>query len=292
MAIALFMAFSLSSCNQEPKLVDIVATAKATPQLSTLVTAIEAAGLASTLSTDTLTVFAPSNAAFEALPAGTLEDLLKPENKETLVGILTYHVVVGKLMSTYLEAGAVATLQGKEVTIDLSNGVKVNEATVITPDCQATNGVVHIIDQVLIPPAPVLKSIVEVAKETESLSVLVEYLVQARLVETLEGEGPFTVFCPTNEAFEALPKQRQQQLKLNRFRDELVSILTYHVVPGEIMSTDLSDGQSAPTAQGGNLTVSLTDGVKINDATVVSADIKCSNGVVHIIDKVMVPAAE
>lgn len=133
---------------------DIVDTAVGAGNFTTLVAAVEAAGLVETLKGEgPFTVFAPTDAAFAALPAGTVEDLLKPENKDKLVAILTYHVVPGKVMSTDLSEGLkAATVQGGEVTITLEGGAKVNGATISTADIEASNGVIHVIDAVILPP--------------------------------------------------------------------------------------------------------------------------------------------
>ena len=132
---------------------DIVDTAVGAGSFTTLVAAVQAAGLVETLKGEgPFTVFAPTDAAFAALPAGTVEDLLKPENKDKLVSILTYHVVPGKVMSTDLSEGLkAATVQGQEVTITLDGGAKVNGATISTADIEATNGVIHVIDAVILP---------------------------------------------------------------------------------------------------------------------------------------------
>ena len=133
---------------------DIVDTAIEAGSFSTLVAAVQAAGLVETLKGDgPFTVFAPTDEAFAALPAGTVEDLLKPENKDNLVAVLTYHVVAGKVMSTDLTDDMMAkTVQGGEIKIDLDNGVMVNDATVVTADVAADNGVIHVIDKVILPP--------------------------------------------------------------------------------------------------------------------------------------------
>ncbi|WP_282096302.1 fasciclin domain-containing protein [Epibacterium ulvae] len=132
---------------------DIVGTAKAAGDFGTLLAAAEAAGLVDTLKGDgPFTVFAPTDAAFAALPEGTVESLLKPENKEQLVSILTYHVVPGKVMSGDLvDDMKAATVQGSSITIDLDDGVKVNSASVTAADIEAKNGVIHVIDQVILP---------------------------------------------------------------------------------------------------------------------------------------------
>lgn len=153
--LALTTAMALSApAFAESHSKDIVDTAVGAGNFTTLVAAVEAAGLVETLKGEgPFTVFAPTDAAFAALPAGTVEDLLKPENKDRLVAILTYHVVPGKVMSTDLSEGLkAATVQGGEVTITLDGGAKVNGAVISTADIEASNGVIHVIDSVILPP--------------------------------------------------------------------------------------------------------------------------------------------
>lgn len=132
---------------------DLVATAAAAPQFQTLVAAVRAAGLVETLQgPGPFTIFAPTDAAFAKLPKGTVEDLLKPENKAKLVAVLTYHVVAGKVMSAQVQPGPVPTVQGTNLNVAVAGGmVKVNNATVTLTDVVATNGVIHVIDTVLLP---------------------------------------------------------------------------------------------------------------------------------------------
>ncbi|MEM6889026.1 MAG: fasciclin domain-containing protein [Pseudomonadota bacterium] len=133
------------------------------------------------------------------------------------------------------------------------------------------------------------KDIVDTAVSAGSFETLVAAVSAAGLVDTLKGDGPFTVFAPTDEAFAALPEGTVETLLLPENKDQLTAILTYHVVAGKVMSTDLSDGMTATTVQGGDLTVDLSDGVKINQASVVSADVETSNGVIHVVDTVILP---
>jgi uncharacterized surface protein with fasciclin (FAS1) repeats len=133
------------------------------------------------------------------------------------------------------------------------------------------------------------QDIVDTAVGAGSFNTLVAAVQAAGLVETLKGEGPFTVFAPTDEAFAALPEGTVDALLLPENRDQLVSILTYHVVPGKVMSGDLSNGMEAATVQGANVTIMTEGGVKVNDANVVTADIEASNGVIHVIDAVILP---
>jgi len=131
--------------------------------------------------------------------------------------------------------------------------------------------------------------IVDTAVEAGNFTTLAAALEAAGLVETLKGEGPFTVFAPTDEAFAALPEGTVESLLEPENRDQLTAILTYHVVPGSVMSGDLSDGMEAETVNGAPVTISTDDGVMVNDATVTAADIEASNGVIHVIDSVLLP---
>jgi uncharacterized surface protein with fasciclin (FAS1) repeats len=133
------------------------------------------------------------------------------------------------------------------------------------------------------------KDIVDTAAGIDDFSTLVAAVQAAGLVETLKGDGPFTVFAPTNAAFAALPEGTVETLLLPENKDQLIAVLTYHVVPGKVMSTDLSDDMTAATVQGGDITIDLDNGVMINDASVVNADVETSNGVIHVIDKVILP---
>jgi len=134
-----------------------------------------------------------------------------------------------------------------------------------------------------------MKDIVDTAAGNNGFDTLVAAVTAAGLVDTLKGDGPFTVFAPTDEAFAALPAGTVENLLKPENKDQLIAILTYHVVPGKVMSTDLSDDMTAATVQGGTLMIDLDNGVMVNDASVVSADIEVSNGVIHVIDKVILP---
>jgi len=134
------------------------------------------------------------------------------------------------------------------------------------------------------------QDIVDIAAGNEAFSTLVAAVEAADLVETLKGEGPFTVFAPTNDAFAALPEGTVEMLLEPENKDQLTAILTYHVVPGKVMSGDLSDGMMATTVQGGDVTIGTEGGVTVDGANVVDADIEASNGVIHVIDAVVMPA--
>jgi len=136
------------------------------------------------------------------------------------------------------------------------------------------------------------KDIVDTAVEAGSFNTLVAAVQAAGLVDTLKGEGPFTVFAPTDEAFAALPEGTVEDLLKPENKDQLVAVLTYHVVAGKVMSGDLAGKKTdAATVQGQNIMIDATDGVMVNEASVVSADIETSNGVIHVIDKVLLPSS-
>lgn len=136
------------------------------------------------------------------------------------------------------------------------------------------------------------QNIVEIAAADEDFSILVQALEKAELVETLKGDGPFTVFAPTNEAFQALLKELDITAEELLEREDLKDILLYHVVPGKVMSSDLEDGMMPETVQGSTLKVDLSDAVMINDSKVTTGDVEASNGVIHVIDKVLLPVSE
>lgn len=133
------------------------------------------------------------------------------------------------------------------------------------------------------------KDIVDTAMGAGDFNTLVAAVKAAGLVDTLKGDGPFTVFAPTDAAFAALPEGTVETLLKPENKDQLISILTYHVVPGKVMSSDLQDDMMATTVQGGQIMIDLDKGVMINDASVAAADIAASNGVIHVIDKVILP---
>merc|ERR1712039_1170045 len=177
----------------------------------------------------------------------------------------------------------------------------INDANVVTPDVLATNGVVHVVDGVLLPPSKLsaepTKNIVELAQSVDALSTLVTAVVAGDLLDTLSSPGPFTVFAPTNEAFGALPAGTLDSLLKPENKDQLVDILTYHVLPAQVLSTDLKLFQSVTTVEGKNVhVVKNSRGVFVGPSikelkTVVGADNLASNGVAHIIDGVMLPPA-
>jgi len=210
----------------------------------------------------------------------------------TLAQILLYHVVSGQALSTDLSDGqTITTLLGEDITVTIGmNGVMINNATVVVADITATNGVVHVIDAVLLPPAPQpTTTVVDVIVNSNVHNTLEAAVVAAGLVETLSGTGPFTVFAPTDNAFAALPAGTVETLLADP-TGTLTQILLYHVVGAQALSTDLTNGQTVATLQGQTVTVTINaDGVFINNAQVTVADIVTDNGVIHVIDAVLLP---
>jgi len=278
----------------EPELGDIVDTAVADGRFTTLVTAVQAADLVDALKGEgPFTVFAPTDDAFAALPEGTVESLLLPENKQALTDILLYHVVSGKVMAEdVVGLESATTLLGKDITIKVDMGnVYINDAKVIITDIETSNGVIHVIDAVILPPADEAQTIVDIAVADERFSTLVTAVLAADLAETLSGEGPFTVFAPTNDAFAALPAGTVESLLLPENKQALTDILLYHVVAGKVMAADVVGLTSAPTVLGKDITITVRDGkVFLNDTVeVIITDIEASNGVIHVIDAVLLP---
>ncbi len=292
--MALLFSFSLievSSADNHGGM-DIVDTAISADEFNTLVTAIQEAGLVETLkSKGPFTVFAPTDEAFAALPEGTLKTLL--ENPDLLTEVLIYHVVEGKVMAEDvigLNGSNVASLNGKEININIADErVFINEAQAVTTDVEATNGVIHIIDSVLVP-YDELMDIVDTAIRTQSLDTLVTAVVEADLVAPLKSEGPFTVFAPIDSAFVKLPDLYIEHLLKNQ--GVLASYLKYHVIEGEVMAADVlqMDGASVNTLLGKDIEINIKDGnVYIDNSKVIVTDIKTKNGVIHLIDTVLVP---
>ncbi|MCK6549352.1 fasciclin domain-containing protein [Myxococcota bacterium] len=261
----------------------IVDVASGSSDFSTLVGALQAADLVDVLKgTGPFTVFAPTNAAFEALPEGALDALLA--DPEALAKVLTYHVVPGKVTAAQVVTlDEATTVQGAKVSIRVDGGsVYVGDAKVTTTDLEASNGVIHVIDAVLLPP-----TVVDLAVKTPDLSTLVTAVTAAGLVETLSGEGPFTIFAPTNAAFDALPEGTLESLLDDV--PALTSVLTYHVVSGRYLAADVLAASKLVTVNGAELTVTTSGGAKVDGANIIATDIIGANGVVHLIDAVVLP---
>ena len=303
--------FLFTSCEDEviveptpdPTPMNIVETAVATPDLSTLVEALTQAGLVSTLEGDgPFTVFAPTNDAFQALldsePSwNSLSDI----DNNVLANVLKFHVLAADVKAADLTDSYVTTLatgpndEQVSLQIDVTGGVKFNGvATPTTTDVETTNGTVHIIDAVMLPP-----SVVNLALNNPAFSSLVAALTREDLttdfVSILSGDGPFTVFAPTNDAFQALLDGNDAWNTLADIPVEtLEAVLTYHVVSGANVQSDELVDDAEVTTLGGTVTIDLTDGAKIETTSgqsvaVAIADVQGANGVVHAVGEVLLP---
>ncbi|MBX3058733.1 MAG: fasciclin domain-containing protein [Anaerolineae bacterium] len=277
----------------------IVDIAVADGRFTTLVTAVTAAGLAETLAGDgPFTVFAPTDDAFAALPEGTIEALLA-DPQGALTDVLLYHVVSGAVPAeAVVGLDAATTLGGEDVAIAVQDGnVRLNESvTVIITDIMADNGIIHVIDAVLLPPSMVAEekpSIAEIAVENGNFTTLVAALDAAGLVDTLAGEGSFTVFAPTDDAFAALPEGTIEALLADP-NGALTDILLYHVVDGAVPAETVVTLDAATTLLGEDVTITVSDGrVLLNDTVeVTTTDIVASNGIIHVINAVLLPPGE
>jgi uncharacterized surface protein with fasciclin (FAS1) repeats len=307
----LFILFTglvlISSCKKDddttPAEKNIVELAQETPELSLLVEAVIAADLAGTLSGDgPFTVFAPTNAAFEAALAALgveLSDLSQAQ----IAGLLLYHTLSGKVRSSDLTDTYVSTLSpggpgltNTSLQIQVTGGVKFNgNASPVTVDIVASNGIIHIIDAVMLP-----KNVVELALANDNFTSLVAALTRSDLeddfVDILSGDGPFTVFAPTNAAFTALLSDLGYATLADVPVDVLTEVLKYHVVAGaNVRSNQLSNGQTVTTFQGQDFTINLGSGASITTASsgsanIVLTDVQGTNGVIHVVDAVLVPA--
>ena len=207
---------------------------------------------------------------------------------------MKYHVVSGKAFSTDLSNGQeISTVLGKNITVTINaNGVFINDAKVTMANIEAKNGVVHIIDAILLPPVELPATVVDIVVNSANHTTLEAAVIAADLAGVLSGTGPFTVFAPTDAAFAALPAGTLDALLADPSGD-LTDILKYHVVSGKAMSTSLTNGQEITTLFGTDVAVTINDdGVFINGAKVTVADIEAKNGVVHVIDAVLLPSAK
>jgi uncharacterized surface protein with fasciclin (FAS1) repeats len=354
---------------------NIFAVADSSKSFNVLTGLLRLTNLDEVLKGGSYTVFAPTDTAFASLPPETFRALLKPENRQTLIEILKYHVVAGDMTSSSLKSGAFKTVEGANVDVSVgSSGVTVGGATVTQADIKASNGVIHVIDKVIVPSAIATavtsmlgpnaltprsfsaltssssttmssrstsmssgsgsmrmnsgstsmssgsgsmrmssgsssmssgsgsssttmnssstsanSNLVAVAASNNSFKVLTAALKATGLDQKLASGGPYTIFAPTDEAFDALPEGVVEELLKPENRDTLIKILTYHVVQGEKSSSMLQSG-ATETLEGASVEVNVSSsGVMVNDAKVVQPDIQASNGIIHVIDKVILP---
>lgn len=304
-AIIALTSFTFSCNNNDNPVVDnsITGIAQTNSNLSILVQALVKADLATTLKgVGPFTVFAPTDAAFTAFLKTTPYATLNDVPKDVLTQILLNHVVSGSVKSTDLSTGYIKTLakgtasstNNLSMYVNTASGVKLNGvATVTTADVMASNGVIHIVDKVI-----GLPTIVTHATANRNFTSLVGALTaagQPDFVGILSGPGPFTVFAPTNDAFTALNTELAPGGIAGVSSTNLTKVLKYHVANGNVLAASLTEGQMVSTLQTPQtFTVQLTGGAKIKDAnnrisTITATDVQCSNGVIHVLNKVLLP---
>ncbi|HQZ24441.1 MAG TPA: fasciclin domain-containing protein [Flavobacterium sp.] len=304
-ALIAITSFTISCDNDDEPMADntITGIAQTNANLSILVQALVKADLASTLQgAGPFTVFAPTDAAFVAFLKTTPYATLNDVPKDVLTQILLNHVVSGKVMSTDLTTGYVKTLAKSAASgtntmsmyVDLRSGVKLNgTASVTTADIMASNGVIHVVDKVI-----GLPTIVTHATANPNFTSLVGALTSAGqpdFVTILSGAGPYTVMAPTNTAFTDLNTELAPGGIASVSTANLTKVLTYHVANGNVLAASLTEGQMVTTLQTPQkYTIQLAGGAKIKDAnnrisTIIATDVQCSNGVIHVINKVLLP---
>ena len=304
--LALSLAVLLAACgdssdtNPAAPTQNVVQLAQGNPDLSILVEAVVAADLAGTLSgSGPFTVFAPTNAAFAALltELGVTKAQLLAD-KPLLTAVLQYHVLGTRVLKAQIPLGkAISPLAGGIFKIDLQAGEAVvtdgrnRTARIVATDVPATNGVVHVIDRVILPAD---KNLVETAQAIPDFSILVDAVVAAGLAPTLSGPGPFTVFAPTDAAFAALLAElgvTKDQLLADT--SLLTAVLTYHVIGARVLKADVVPGVQPATVQGESFTISpalaITDR-RARASNIVVTDVITSNGIIHVIDRVILPS--
>ncbi len=297
--IAIAMVGVLASCNKdedEPMVEskNIVETAVSDPQFSILVSALQKADLVSALQgPGPFTVFAPTNDAFNTLFSQLGVSGIDALSAEALTPILLNHVVSGSVKSSDISTGYAMTLNttapgqnAVKVYIEKTSGVKVDGSNVTTADVMATNGVIHVIDKVIIPATAVNHAI-----NNPNFSILVQAVVKAGLVDALSAAGPFTVFAPTNDAFNALFNTLGVSGIADLTADQLTPILLYHVVSGNVTASQVSSGNVPTLKEGSDISIVASQmGVQLNgNANVIATDVQGSNGVIHAIDAVILP---
>lgn len=287
------LLLSLSGSARAGEKKDIVDTAIAAGQFKTLAAALQAADLVDALKgKGPFTVFAPTDAAFSKLPEGTVEGLLKPKAKGALAGILTYHVVSGAVDSRkVVKLSNATTLNGQRVDITVQDGgVMVDNAKVVTTDIQCSNGIIHVIDSVIMPATDAIPA---TAIKAGTFKTLVAAARAAGLIDALSGDTPLTVFAPTDEAFGRLPDGTVASLLKPENIDQLKRILLYHVVEGRVYSDQALKVKEASSLAGPTLRIRAnTKGAFVNKSKLTALDIEASNGVIHVIDAVLLPPAK
>ena len=309
LTLALLLGFSLLACgssDDDNESMDIVEIAIEDGRFETLVAALQAAGLDDDLAGEgPFTVFAPTDDAFNLLPPGTVETLLEPGNLAVLIDLLQFHVYDGELTAGEvidLAGTAITMLNGLDLRIDFISGQVIlsldgnREAVITQTNIEASNGIIHVIDAVL-DPEDATTDIVQTAIDNGNFTTLVAALEAGDLDDDLAGEGPFTVFAPTDAAFNLLPPGTVANLLLPANQGTLIDILLYHVYDGSVLEADAIalDGSAVTMFNGADMSINVVGtSVVLNQGgnrapTVTQTNVLTSNGVIHVIDAVLDP---
>lgn len=263
---------------------DIVGTALLANVFGQLAGLVVDAGLVETLRGGPFTVFAPTDDAFAKIPLDVLHTV--EDDPDLLATVLTYHVVPGALKVADLAEGELETVAGATLTVTKDGDTTyINGNPIAAADVVASNGIIHVMGDVLVPP---IGDVIDVATALPGFGTLAELVTSAGLVETLKGEGPFTVFAPLDSAFEALPAATLSAVQADPAL--LSTVLTYHVVPGKLSTSDLQPGKLT-TVAGVDLTVTVDDAgvVSIDGNPIALPNVQATNGVIHVMGAVLVP---
>lgn len=273
---------------QKAEVGTIVDVAEGAGSFSTLLTAVRAAGLEETLRTaQALTVFAPTDEAFAALPEGALDALL--QNPEQLKNVLLYHVVDGNVPSSVaVTLSEASMLNGGKTSIKYDGmTLFINDAKVVTADVGASNGIIHVIDKVLLPPAP-MKDLISTAEAAGQFTTLLTAVRAAGLEDTLRQAKDVTLFAPSDSAFAKIPADTLNALLADK--EALKNVLLYHVVGARVTAATAATLSEATMLNGDKIRISRCGkGLKINDSNVIAADVEGGNGLIHVLDAVLIP---
>lgn len=290
LAWAILMLLPISAIGEE----DIVTTAARNGSFNTLVSLLVATGLDDALrGHDDFTVFAPTDEAFAKLPPETLRQLRAAENREQLADLLKYHVVGQRLSIPQHPpqdpVTSIRSLQGQRLEFQRKGSdVRVNGNPIGPRNIRCSNGLIHVINEVLMPPAK-RNDIAAVAQQTGQFKTLLAAVEAAGLTEALTGEGPLTVLAPTDEAFAQLGDQLKELVQPEN-RDQLAAILKYHVIPGRVTANQALQAGKAKTLSGQSVQFSIQEGrLRANGARVIRNDVTAENGIIHVIDQVLIP---
>jgi transforming growth factor-beta-induced protein len=289
LGIAIMLLFSGCENNVEEG-TNIIDTLSSDSNFSTLVEALQKAEITSYLEDySPFTVFAPTNAAFDELFSNLGVSSIEDLSSEYLDSILYYHILYTELTSSLFENVYISTLsagpdlQGIILLINATESTLNRDVNITDFDIKASNGVIHVIDKVLLPP-----TVVDIVTQNGNFTHFVEAVAKAEMESTLSGTGPFTIFAPTDEAFEALFTDFGVSGIADLTKEQLIPILQYHVVDGNMISTDMSSGYVS--THNGDILVEIGLSVSINSsANVIGFDLQGKNGVVHVIDEVLIP---